>query len=252
MSLATAFPAAALPPVIGHRGYSRRAPENTLAAVRAAHRAGIGWVELDVQLLGDGTPVIWHDRDVSRCSNGRSRLARLDQESAARLDAGAWFGEAFRGEPIATLTDMLALLASLGMGLNLELKVNRGRDPLALARQAVPKALAALPPERLLVSSFSQPALAVARDIAPPEALALGRLYKRLPAAWASHCAAVEAFSVHLDWRYATRSQLGAIRRAGYAVLCYTANDPAAFAPFWQWGVRSVISDEPAAFPPPR
>ncbi len=63
-------PAISVPTLIAHRGYSAAAPENTLAAVRAAHQAGATWVELDVQLLKDDTPVIWHDGDVRRCSDG--------------------------------------------------------------------------------------------------------------------------------------------------------------------------------------
>ncbi len=51
-------PAISVPTLIAHRGYSAAAPENTLAAVRAAHQAGATWVELDVQLLKDDTPVI--------------------------------------------------------------------------------------------------------------------------------------------------------------------------------------------------
>uniref|UniRef100_UPI00356A572B glycerophosphodiester phosphodiesterase family protein n=1 Tax=Halomonas sp. TaxID=1486246 RepID=UPI00356A572B len=64
-------PRIALPRLMAHRGLSARAPENTLAAVRAAHDADCQWVELDVQLLGDATPVIWHDATVNRCSDGR-------------------------------------------------------------------------------------------------------------------------------------------------------------------------------------
>ncbi|GAA3894195.1 glycerophosphodiester phosphodiesterase family protein [Halomonas cibimaris] len=245
-----AHPAVALPPVIGHRGYSARAPENTLSAVIETRRAGVRWVELDAQLLGDATPVIWHDRDVGRCSNGRRRLIDLTREDAARLDAGRWFGNAFAGEPMATLDEMLALLDELDMGLNLELKVNRGHDPAVLAHRAVPEAMRRLPPERLIVSSFSARALAAARNIAPPRRLALGTLYKRLPVDWRRRCEAIDAFSVHLDWRYATRAQLVAIRRAGYAAVCYTVNEPAAFARYRAWGAASVISDDPAAFLP--
>ncbi|SHL96377.1 glycerophosphodiester phosphodiesterase family protein [Vreelandella subglaciescola] len=246
-----AHPAISVPRVIAHRGYSARAPENTLAAVRAAHQAGVRWVELDVQLLGDGTPVIWHDRDVKRCSNGSSALAALDRESAQRLDVGAWFSAAFQGERMARLEEMLALLNTLNMGLNLELKINKGHDPLALTQRIIPEVLAALPPERLIVSSFSQPALAAARAMAPPQALALGLLAKRLPCDWPHRCNAISAFSVHLDWRYVKAASLAALNRAGVTVMCYTANDPVAFAPRWQWGVSSVISDNPTVFMPP-
>ncbi|OBX37392.1 glycerophosphoryl diester phosphodiesterase [Halomonas elongata] len=170
------------PRLIAHRGLSARAPENTLAAVRAAHEAGCRWVELDVQLLGDGTPVIWHDRDVSRCSNGRGRLVDLDIARARQLDAGSWFAAEFAGEPMATLERMLTLIDELALGLNLELKVNRGRDPEALVERALPPLLEALPAERLIVSSFDASALAHARRQAPAERLPLGGLFERVPA----------------------------------------------------------------------
>ncbi|WP_458525027.1 glycerophosphoryl diester phosphodiesterase [Onishia taeanensis] len=242
-------PLAGLPRLIGHRGLSAAAPENTLAAVRAAHDAGIDWVELDVQLLADGTPVIWHDATLKRCSNGRGRLARLTLAEARHLDVGGWFSPAFAGERMATLTEMLTLIDSLGMGLNLELKLARGRDPVALAEATVPQAMAALPAERLLVSSFSGPTLAAARAVEPdPARLRLGRLYDRVPHGWETQARRLHAFSVHGDWTRLTRARAQAIKAAGYRLICYTANAPEAFAPCWQWGVDAAISDDPRRF----
>ncbi|SEN19259.1 glycerophosphoryl diester phosphodiesterase [Halomonas caseinilytica] len=236
------------PRLIAHRGLSARAPENTLAAVRAAHEAGCRWVELDVQLLGDGTPVIWHDRDINRCSNGRGRLADLDIDQARRLDAGSWFDAAFAGESMATLEQMLTLIDELALGLNLELKVNRGRDPKALVERVLPTLLDALPAERLIVSSFDATALTQARRQAPAERLPLGALFERIPRDWATRCEAIDAYSVHADWRRLRASRARDIVQAGHALLCYTANDPAAFATRWEWGVHGVISDDPTHF----
>lgn len=246
MSLPPSAPS--LPPLIAHRGLSAQAPENTLAAVRAAHEVGIDWVELDVQLLGDGTPVIWHDRDVRRCSNGRGRLIDMTRRQAEELDAGAWFSPAFAGEPLATLEAMLALLARRGMGVNLELKVNRGHDPVALAEAVVPMVQAALPADRALLSSFETRALARCRALADPDRLALGTLHKRLPDDWQERCREIAACSVHTDWRRLSEARARAVKAAGYALVCYTANDPAAFAPRWAWGVDAVISDDPTRF----
>lgn len=237
-----------LPRLIAHRGLSTHAPENTLAAVRAAHAAGIDWVELDVQLLGDGTPVIWHDATIRRCSDGRGRLADLDLARARRLDAGGWFGDAFLGERMATLEEMLTLLDELEMRVNLELKVNHGRDPRALVATALPPVMEALPPARRLISSFNDTALALARALAGPESLALGVLFGAIGRDWRQQCEPVQAYSVHADWKRLKEARVREVVEAGYRLLCYTANDPTAFAPRWQWGVEAVISDDPTRF----
>lgn len=237
-----------LPRLIAHRGYSAAAPENTLAAVRAAHKAGARWVELDVQLLGDGTAVIWHDADVARCSDGRGDLKHLGWTQAQKLDVGGWFNDDFAGERMASLAAMLELLNELEMGVNMELKVNKGHDPRLLAETCLPPMLAELPCERLIISSFSQLALQTCREQADAQTLALGLLCDALPPDWLAQCQRLEAFSLHPSWYRLKRAQAEAIKQAGYALLCYTVNDPSAFTPYWQWGVDSAITDQPAAF----
>lgn len=237
-----------LPRLMAHRGLSAHAPENTLAAIRAAHAAGFEWVELDVQLLGDGTPVIWHDPGMRRCSNGRGKLTKLRLEQAKEFDVGAWFADGFRDERMATLDEALSLLDELNMGLNLELKVARGRDPEALAESAIPRLLEVLPYERRLVSSFSPAALEHSRGLADAAQLALGILYDSIPRSWNKEVSQLQAFSIHADWKRLKEKRARQIHEAGVALLCYTANDPIAFDKYWQWGVTTVISDDPGRF----
>ncbi|MGQ4880413.1 glycerophosphodiester phosphodiesterase family protein [Billgrantia sp. LNSP4103-1] len=248
-------PDVVLPRLIAHRGLSAHAPENTLAAVRAAHDAGYQWVELDVQLLRDGTPVIWHDATLKRCSDGQGRLAAQDLATVRKLDVGGWFGDGFRGERMATLSDMLDLLVELNMGVNMELKVADRRSGTELAEVAIPRLLEALPPERLIVSSFDQPALHRARSLADATQLPIGVLTESVPERWRSRCESLDAYSIHTDWTRLTSRRAREIKAAGYRLLCYTANDPAAFANRWAWGVDCAISDDPPLFdniaPPP-
>lgn len=61
--------------VIAHRGASAYYPENTMPAFRAAIDMRADMVELDVQLTADGEVVVFHDENISRCTDGRGRIA---------------------------------------------------------------------------------------------------------------------------------------------------------------------------------
>nr|WP_299240888.1 glycerophosphodiester phosphodiesterase family protein [uncultured Halomonas sp.] len=236
---------------MAHRGLSARAPENTLSAVRAAHAAGSRWIELDVQLLGDGTPIIWHDTSVRRCSNGWGKLRDLDIARAKRLDVGRWFNRSFTGERMATLDEMLALVDELDLGLNLELKVNPGRDAHALVDAVLPRLTEALPAQRLILSSFSDVALDTLRAREPdPEKLHLGILHKKPPRNWAETALRLSAYSLHVDWRRLDARIALAMASSPYKLFCYTVNDPQVFARLREWGVDSAISDDPGRLVP--
>ena len=55
---------------IGHRGAASLAPENTIAAFRAAVSAGVDIVELDVLRLSGGELVVGHSTDLRELSHG--------------------------------------------------------------------------------------------------------------------------------------------------------------------------------------
>ena len=93
--------------IIAHRGYSARAPENTLAAVDLAIEAGADAVEWDVRVAACGTPVLFHDVNLSRTSNGVGPIRRRTLAQLQTLDAGRWFGADFAGEKIPSLAEAL-------------------------------------------------------------------------------------------------------------------------------------------------
>lgn len=107
---------------VAHRGFSGKAPENTLAAVRMALALPfVRWMEIDVQLTKDGVPVVIHDYSLDRTTNGHGKVKNMEYEPMRRLDAGSWKGRAFRGERVPSLEEVLAL-ASGRLRLNIELK----------------------------------------------------------------------------------------------------------------------------------
>jgi glycerophosphoryl diester phosphodiesterase len=98
------------PELIAHRGFSVKAPENTLSAMEAALDTGIESVEFDVQTAACGTPVLFHDTMLGRTTNGVGPVQRRPLAHLKALDAGSWFGQEFSGEKIPTLDEALANL----------------------------------------------------------------------------------------------------------------------------------------------
>ena len=61
--------------IVAHRGLHHGAPENSLAAFRAAWDVGIGWCECDVQRTACFTPVVLHDDSLDRTTTAAGVLA---------------------------------------------------------------------------------------------------------------------------------------------------------------------------------
>ncbi|MBM3499708.1 MAG: hypothetical protein FJX74_13695 [Armatimonadetes bacterium] len=110
------------PLVCAHRGVSAYCPENTLIAIEEAARVGAPMTEIDVRRTADGHIVLLHDETVDRTTNGSGAVSSLTLEDLCCLDAGAWKGEAFAGESIPTLGDVLDLCRDRGMFLCVEIK----------------------------------------------------------------------------------------------------------------------------------
>ncbi|MDR3475664.1 MAG: glycerophosphodiester phosphodiesterase family protein [Devosia sp.] len=108
--------------ICGHRGHSLGAPENTIAAFRAARELGATSCEIDTVLSKDGQIVVLHDLMVDRTSNGAGAAKDLTVAEITALDAGSWFGEQFAGERIPTLAQALAAARELDIVYEIEIK----------------------------------------------------------------------------------------------------------------------------------
>jgi len=117
------------PVVIGHRGCAGEAPENTLVAFERGLEQGAAILESDVQLTRDGVPVLSHDPDVSRMTDGSGLVADHLFSELERLDAGHGFraggGYPFRGRGLRIPSLAEALAAFPDARFNLELKAER-------------------------------------------------------------------------------------------------------------------------------
>ncbi|QPP09434.1 glycerophosphodiester phosphodiesterase [Streptomyces bathyalis] len=118
------------PTTVAHRGASGYAPENTLAAVNKADKLGFDWTETDVQRTKDGELVLMHDTTLARTTNVEKlyptrspwNVSDFTAKEIARLDAGSWFSDDYKGEKVPTLETYLKQISKNGQKLLLELK----------------------------------------------------------------------------------------------------------------------------------
>lgn len=239
-----AFDPSTLPPVIGHRGARNHAPENTLAGLRVAASQGVRWVEVDVKLTRDGVPILIHDEDLDRTTDGHGPVMEQDLAAIRRLDAGGWFGPAFRGERIPTLEEALALMVELSLGVNLEIKPCPGREEetarvaLDLARRLWP---AHMPVP--LISSFAAASLEAGRPVVPD--WPVGYLMEEPAPDWQAIVDRLNAATINVDAKRQTEASVKAYRASGRPVMAYTVNDGAEARRLFAWGVASVFTDTP-------
>ena len=170
-----------------HRGAAGLAPENTLAAFRMALELGADGTEMDLQLTRDGVVVVIHDDTVDRTTDGRGRIGDLTLAEIKRLDAGAKFGPAFRGERIPTLRELIDLVKASGKDrfrLNLEIKFAEGREgqPADLEERVLAVLAETDFLDRVITQSFYHPSAAKMKRLAPsiPAGLLVGQ--RRQPA----------------------------------------------------------------------
>ncbi|MEG2350624.1 MAG: glycerophosphodiester phosphodiesterase family protein, partial [Hungatella sp.] len=107
--------------ITAHRGSSKTAPENTMAALTAAVEELADRAEIDVQETLDGQVVLCHDTTLKRVSGVDKKVADLSGEELRQLDVGAWFSDQFIGESIPTLDEVMEY-AKGKITLNIEIK----------------------------------------------------------------------------------------------------------------------------------
>nr|WP_311527547.1 glycerophosphodiester phosphodiesterase [uncultured Ralstonia sp.] len=242
MSDARALPAWPYPRAIAHRGAGKLAPENTLAAFRHGASFGYHMFEFDVKLSGDGVAVLLHDATLDRTTNGTGRLDALTLGQIAQLDAGSWHSPAYAGEPVPTLAAIARYLRANNFLANIEIKPVPGaewRTGAAVALDArVLWAGADVPP---LLSSFSEEALAAAREAAPELPRAL--LLDKLPADWLDRLRALDCVALDANHRELTPEIIDEAHAAGFRVCCYTVNDLDRAQLLWGAGLDGLITD---------
>jgi len=244
--------------VIGHRGASARAPENTVVAMELAGEDRADSLEFDVRVTRDGVPVIIHDATTGRTCEEDLEVRAHDHDRLQALDAGFRFSQdqertyPFRGAGcgIPTLADILDRFPA--MPILLELKTSEGQGEV---RRVLDRHRAW---QHVMVASAIHGAVRCFRDGVYRRAATrreIGWWYARALAGGRPRAPGYQALSIpprkgmlHL----AGVRPLAAARRAGLAVHVWTIDAPTEAARLWRAGVTGIITNAPDRMVPLR
>ncbi len=221
------------PLIIGHRGASAEAPENTLAAFALAQRQGADGIELDVQLSADGQPVVLHDSNLERTTNGRGHVQNFTVAQLQDFDAG-------QGQHVPTLDEVFETLGPNFL-YNVELKTVALRDT-GLAATVAERIQAHNLARQTVVSSFN------------PMAVRYGRRHLT-QSTWLAHLSYKPVFkikhslipvqAVHPHYKMVDAAYMSWASKNGWRVHVWTVDDPVEARRLMGLGVHGIITNKP-------
>ncbi len=230
------------PLVIAHRGNSKFAPENTLAAFRGAADLGADGVEMDLRLTRDGRLVLMHDQTVERTTNGTGCVAELCAEDVARLDAGAWKGPEFAGEPVPSFENAAHALRG---EITLYAEVKTGSPGAEIARVVSETGIAG---QLVLLSWGKHPETTanLMEHLPGVPVLELGKAPERAGQGFFE--AKVAAGLRGLDYSFETLTPdfVRAAQEAGLQMFAWTVNEPDELRAAIDMGLDGITTDDPA------
>jgi glycerophosphoryl diester phosphodiesterase len=239
-----------LPLIIGHRGASHDAPENTLAAFQLAFEQGADGIEADFRLTRDHRIVCMHDETCGRTAGVHIPVEEASLNELKLLDVGSWKGEQWAGERIPTLDEVLAALPE---GKMIFIEVKSGAAIVPHLREALARTSVEM--ERIRLLTFDAGLAGVLTDIIPEAGVCLNLEYRMdiLKGVWRpspdeiirtlARCGAVGLSSqAHgsVDASFA-----GALRRNCMELHIWTVDSPDEALRYLDLAVDSLMTNRP-------
>ena len=225
-----------------HRGYSGNYPENTMLAFRKAVEAGADGIELDVQLTSDGIPVVIHDEQVDRTTNGTGYVRDYTLEKLLTLDASFRFTGQYGINPVPTFREYCEFAKDLPITSNIELKTGVFEYPGI--EEKVWNLLQEFHLEdRVIISSFNHFSILRMRALAP--SLKYGLLSESWLINAGKYCRDLEVPCYHPFFRNLTPEVVQELRQNDIEINTFTVNTEADIRDMAEKGIDIIIGNYP-------
>jgi glycerophosphoryl diester phosphodiesterase len=226
--------------VVGHRGSSKIAPENTIASAKLAWEQGADAVEIDVHLTSDNKIAVIHDKNTKRTAEVDYMVSETPYSTLKELDVGSWKGKEYKGEPIPLLEDIVSIIPK-GKMLVVEIKSDRKIVPYIKNTIGQHENL-----DQLIFIAFSYEAIIDAKKAFPEnKAFWLSSSFKEKSEQVLSKVKTDGLDGVDLHYRLVSAELVQIASELGLEVHTWTVNDEQKAMELQNWGVNSITTDIP-------
>ncbi|KAI1081257.1 PLC-like phosphodiesterase [Whalleya microplaca] len=238
------------PQAIAHRGYKLAAPENSMAAFRAAVECGAAAIETDLHLSRDGVVVLSHDETLARCFGDAAKVRERDWADLSKLRT---LRQPAQGLP--RLLDLLEYLNRPGrehVWLMLDIKTHD--DPNEIIRRTA-ETLASVPGirpwnHRITLCCWTSQYIKLSMKYLPgykTTNIAYSTIYARELASQVPDLS-ISMLRLTLAAPFIGQRFIRHMKRLGHPIHTWTVNDEA----WMEWCIRKeldgVITDDPKLF----
>jgi len=251
-----------LPLIIGHRGASALAPENTFAAFRRAIADGAEGIEFDVRLARDGVAVVIHDATLERTGLLKRKVSNLTSSELQATDVGSWFGRRrrarfassdrdFASETVPLLQQVFELFEKHKGHLYLEMKADAGAG-MELAAEVVRSIQQTTVRRRVVVECFDLSLISRVKGLDSSIRTAalfeprLSQPATLVPRNLAESAQAVGADEIALHHALARRHIVEQALQLKQRVVVWTVDNPAWLAKAQTLQIHALITNNPA------
>ena len=230
-----------VPKIMAHRGYSAKAPENTLPAFKMCMDEGFSAAELDVQMLGDGTIIVMHDDNLKRTTGLNKNVWEVTYDEIRDLDNGAFFDKEFEGTGIPTLDEVLKLAGSGDTKLYLNIEIKRNGHDEGITQKVV---------DIILENNYLNNC-----DITSQDYSTLEEVRKINPYVLTAYTSVVgmgdlesldAADIISIQETFATFENVERLHRAGKRVFVWTVNEKETMKKLVSLNVDAILTNDPA------
>lgn len=225
--------------IIAHRGFSSRAPENTMAAIhKSLELPQLDMIEVDVHLSKDEQVIVIHDFSLDRTTDKKGQICDLSLEEIAKADAGTWFDQKYAGEKIPTLSEVLDQVVG-----KKKLLIEIKGKPSRTYPRIVPKIIAE-------IKKYQAEKWCIIQSFQPTYLEQLNQLHvdieaHRLVSAPCSLPSVPKVSAINADYHFWSTQRISEVHQQKLKTFVYTVNDLCAIKKAILMGVDGIITNYP-------